>query len=565
MFIVTSGCRQATEDIKAISNEYVSVWTSFYPSLALSAGQTNAAFFLEDFSPHAVDDWLNVNQQTLERINDLPQAKSLDERIDSRLLQGQIRRELFRWGEFKVQQKDPMMYSDLINHSLTPVLVRKNLSTDQKVDSVMKRLQGLQKLCATAQSNLTDGRPGSTEAAIRDIRSTSNFIEKKLVSALEVPLDGEHQELLIESCARTADKLSELALWMENELKPRISLHNSYGQEHYARELALAFGSGMTPQRLEESAYAEIQRVREQMDALSINYWKQTRSQPVPVDFEQRIQPVLTDMEQARAQNQQEFLQEFIDLIDRSEQFLREKNLVDLPQTRTLFTALSPAHFAGAAVGSVYSAGPFDPEAETLFYLPTVPDSASEDAKDNFYRSFNNYFNSMIITHEIYPGHYLQLKAAAYHPSRIRPLFVGDDFTEGWASFCEQMMLDEGWDAEKPLTRLAHMRKRLENAVRAYVSVQVHCRGWSQEELQIFAVETGLLPPQFAENLWRRALLSPVQLPSYFIGFQQFVEVYENEQLRLGESFAVRDFNNRVLASGGIPLETINEYLSSQP
>ena len=105
----------------------------------------------------------------------------------------------------------------------------------------------------------------------------------------------------------------------------------------------------------------------------------------------------------------------------------------------------------------------------------------------------------MIITHEIYPGHYLQLKAAASHPSRIRSLFAGDDFTEGWASFVEQMTLDHGFDGDQPLTRMAHLRKRLENAVRAYVSVQVHCRGWGAEELGAFAVETGLLPPQLRE------------------------------------------------------------------
>ncbi len=144
----------------------------------------------------------------------------------------------------------------------------------------------------------------------------------------------------------------------------------------------------------------------------------------------------MAEMESHRASNQSEFLQEFLDLIDRSRIFLDETDLIDLPEHETLFTALSPSHFAGAAVGGVYSAGPFDPEAETLFYLPTVPDTAPQVVKDGFYRSFNSHFNTMIITHEIYPGHYLQLKAAASNPSRVRSLFAGDDFTEGWASFC---------------------------------------------------------------------------------------------------------------------------------
>ncbi len=280
-------------------------------------------------------------------------------------------------------------------------------------------------------------------------------------------------------------------------------------------------------------------------------------------DFETIIEPIMAEMESHRASNQEEFLQEFLDLIDRSRAFLEEKDLIDLPVHETLFTALSPSYFAGAAVGGVYSAGPFDPEAETLFYLPSVPDSAPEAVKEGFYRSFNTHFNTMIITHEIYPGHYLQLKVAAGHPSRVRPLFVGDDFTEGWASFVEQMTLDAGFDDDQPLTRMAHLRKRLENAVRAYVSVQVHCRGWNRDQLSVFAVETGLLPPQFAENLWHRALLSPIQLPSYFVGFRVFDEAYKAEQKRLGSDFSTKEFNDKVVNSGGAPMSMVEEILKA--
>jgi hypothetical protein len=42
--------------------------------------------------------------------------------------------------------------------------------------------------------------------------------------------------------------------------------------------------------------------------------------------------------------------------------------------------------------------------------------AANRAARDGFYRSFNTAFNTMIISHEIYLGHYLQLKAAAGHP-----------------------------------------------------------------------------------------------------------------------------------------------------
>jgi len=561
--MIVVGCSQPAENIQVMADEYISSWARFFPSRALSAGRAESAVLIEDYSAQSTDSWVMLNQVFLERVQNLPPSLPLDDRIDKRMLEAQIERELFRWGEVHAPRQDPLMYSELINHSLTPVLVRGNLTEQQKVNAVMKRLQGLRVLCDTARSNLEDGRPAATAAAIRHIRSTASFIDQGLAAALELAPDSPQPGQMTQACAQTAASLNELAQWMEDELTPRTTLTDAYGEERYARELSLAFGMDMTPARLEQLALAEIQTVRGLMGDVAARHWQETRTQPVPSDFEQLILPVLEDMERNRVDDQQEFLQVFVDLIDRSESFLRERELIDLPEHRSLFTALSPAHFAGAAVGGVYSAGPFDPEAETLFYLPTVADSASEEAKAGFYRSFNNHFNSMIITHEIYPGHYLQLKRAAYHPRRVRALFVGDEFTEGWASFCEQMMLDEGWDEDQALTRLAHLRKRLENGVRAYVSVQLHCHGWSREELQRFAVETGLLPPQFADNLWHRALHSPIQLPSYFLGYRHFAEAFEAERERRGERFSVRDFNDAVVQSGGIPMDMLAEFLES--
>ena len=163
----------------------------------------------------------------------------------------------------------------------------------------------------------------------------------------------------------------------------------------------------------------------------------------------------------------------------------------------------------------------------------------------------------MIITHEIFPGHYLQLKIASTNPHLVRSLFADDLFVEGWATLCEQITLDAGWDGDNKLTRLAHLRKRLENAVRAYTSVQVHCNGWNREKLVKFAVERGLLAPQFAINLWDRVMNSPFQLTSYFLGFRAFVDILEKEKKRLGERFRLRDFSDKILRAGAIPLDEL--------
>ncbi len=332
-----------------------------------------------------------------------------------------------------------------------------------------------------------------------------------------------------------------------------MTLSDSLGDEAYARKLKIYTGSDMTPEDLEAIAFQEIKEVQALMGSAAGEYWEESYpGEKKPQDFKELMKRVLQDMEDDREEDQQGFLDVFVRLIDQAEIFIRDQRIATLPKERTLKTALSPSHFAGASVGGVYPAGPFDPSALTLFYLPSVPDDASEETKEGFYRSFNNHFNAMIITHEIYPGHYMQLKLAASNPHLARSLFADPLYAEGWATLCEVITLDAGWNGYDKLDRLAHLRKRLENTTRAYTSVQAHCRGWDKKRIHDFAVEEGLLAPQFATNLWDRVTASPLQLTSYFLGFKKFTQVLEQEKDRLGDDFSLQSFCDSVLNAGAV-------------
>ena len=287
-------------------------------------------------------------------------------------------------------------------------------------------------------------------------------------------------------------------------------------------------------------------------------WWNEQGSDlPMPADESELLEAVMAEMEQARSDNRSDFLNLFRELTDRAERFLVQNDLATVPLPRTIYVGLSPDHFSGAAYGGVYSAGPFNPGADTLFYLPSIPDDSTPEQKNGFYRSFNDHFNTMIIAHEIYPGHYLQLKVAAGAAPALRTLFANGVYVEGWGTFSEELMLDAGWDDHNRLTRLAHLRKRLENATRAYVSVMVHVHDWNKDQLMEFAVTRGLLPPQFALNLWVRVMNNPLQIPSYFLGFHGFRKLWQEEQARLGDSFTTSEFVDSVLQAGPIPIDAL--------
>jgi len=272
---------------------------------------------------------------------------------------------------------------------------------------------------------------------------------------------------------------------------------------------------------------------------------------------------VSADMEENRPSTQQESLERFSQFAEEAELFVRERGIATLPPDRTLEIVLTPES-AGPAqrIGFVDSAPPFDPDPMTVLSLPTIPDSFPEREKEDFYRSFNNHFNKFIIIHELFPGHYLQLKIASGNPRQIRTFFPYEPYVEGWATLVEKIALDAGWDDFNKLTYLAHLRKRLENANRAYTSVQVHCFGWTEEDVRGFSAERALLAPQFAESLFGRLERGPMQMTSYFMGKDMFMEILDAERVRLGDEFVVRDFADVVLQAGAVPMELLPPLLA---
>ena len=552
-----TGTVQAGTELDAQVDAYISKWAEFYPSEALSNGLKEAAWEFEDFSGNKVDEWIAYNRRTLEMLEALS-GLSINEQVDARVLRRQAGRELERWVHDGALANQPSWYAEVISQALTYILVREQFTPEEKFDAVLQRLQGVQSMSALGIANLQDGSPERTRRAVEVLERTRTFYRDSLPGLMRDWSGGKRRDQVTQVIDDTVNSVDALVRHIRENVLPDASIPDRLDDQDYARKLRIYTDSALTPAQLRDSAMAEIEEVRKLMATEAKAWWKeQGSSSPMPADENDLLEAVMAEMEQARADNRADFLDFFRELTDRAERFLVQNDLATVPLPRTIYVGLSPDHFSGAAYGGVYSTGPFNPGADTLFYLPSIPDDSTLEQKNGFYRSFNDHFNTMIIAHEIYPGHYLQYKVAAATAPALRTLFGNGVYIEGWGTFSEELMLDAGWDDHNRLTRLAHLRKRLENATRAYVSVMVHVEGWNRDQVMDFAVKRGLLPPQFALNLWVRVMNNPLQIPSYFLGFHGFRALWAEENRRLGEDFKTRDFVDKVLRAGPVPIDTL--------
>ncbi|WP_116365964.1 DUF885 family protein [Parahaliea mediterranea] len=547
--------------IDELADRYLSLWTAFYPTRAFAEGSQEAAAQFEDYSDNNLAQWRSANRALRDELAARATPADASDRIDAMVLARQVNAELALWRDDHPLQNQPEWYAEQISQALTYLLVSERLTLAQKRDAVLARLAGIRTLCEQGRRELTAGNRLRSESAMRSLEATADFFQDALPTLL-LPQEGAAEPALSSAARDTAQAVRALRRHIGQKVLPVAVDSPSMGEARYAARLEQRSDGRLTPEALAKHALAEIDQVRQRMVATAREWWRHTRRDAAPApDDAALLAAALSAMEGDRADNRADFLQQFSDMTHAAEQFVREKQLATVPQPTTLLIASSPDHFAGAAVGGVYPAGPFMPQSNTLFYLPSIPADVSPIVAEGFYRSFNTHFNTMIISHEMFPGHYMQYKVAVTHAPPIRSIFANGAYVEGWGSFSEVLMLEAGWGDDDPLTWLAHYRKRLENATRSYVSVMVHTRGWGEDKVAAFAVERGLLAPQFAVNLWQRVVNSPMQLTDYFVGYHQFQQLWRKQQERQGDKFNQRALVDAVLQAGPIPVPDLPALL----
>ena len=113
----------------------------------------------------------------------------------------------------------------------------------------------------------------------------------------------------------------------------------------------------------------------------------------------------------------------------------------------------------------------------------TLPDPRwKPPQQDDFMRQWYYAAIANVSVHEVYPGHYMQFLYAKQFPSDVRKVFGAATNAEGWAHYCEQMMLDEGFHAGDPKYRLAQLQDALLRDVRFIVGIKMHTQGMTVEQ-----------------------------------------------------------------------------------
>lgn len=549
--------RPVTIDPEEIVEEYLDRYFETFPTLATAAGRHDFDDRLEDLDRDARLRWIDYNRQIAERGTRLLTAGGDPENsFDLELLVREARRQAFELGVVRRPERDPLYWTAIAGNATVFLLVRDDRPLGDRLRDATSRVRSLPRLLDQAREALAGTAPDQIAAehctiAARQADASATFYRDGFALAAEGPDRAEARQKAAQAGSLAAEALEEFAGFLR-DLEARATGSPRLGDLYPE---AFRIGTGIDDPIEEVLARAEVALVAKRAETAEFgrSVWDRFfASETAPEDDAALVERMFDRVAQDRARTVEDFIGQYRDLIQDSIDMVREREIVTLPEPLTLYVDRSPSFFVGQSVGGVYPAGPYEPEADTLLFLPTPSDSATPEQRDAFFRDFNDHFNVMITPHEVIPGHYLQLKYAARHPRKVRALFGDGVYLEGWGTFSERLMLDLGWGG--PLDRLAHLKKQMENIARTIVDIRVHTREMSRDEVLRFVQEEALQDRQFAGNMWTRSITSAPQLTTYYLGYEQVWGLYDDVVKARGDSFVLREFMDGMMVLGPVPV-----------
>jgi uncharacterized protein (DUF885 family) len=539
---------------------YVEAYFAFFPSRATEAGRHDRDRQLENLSPARVARWIAINRATRERLLAALGSGRLSEedRLDAELILRHAEWELDELVTRRRQECDPLFWTGIAGNATVFLLVREDQPVAERLSAALARMVLLPRLARQARAALSATSPARISPELARIAAGQARASERFYRGFPWRFPTRSRAEVSREADRAGRALESLALFLDNLARratgsPRLT-------SDYPRTFRIATGEKNPPETALAQALEALAEKTKETAAFGRSVWKEIfPGEGAPSDDRALLARLFARVAADRAKDPAEFLSDYRKLVADLDAYLREHDVVTLPDPLTLSIDRSPAFFVGQSVGGVYPAGPYSPDAKTLFFLPTPPETATPGERDAFFRDFNHHFNVMITPHEILPGHYLQLKVAAHHPRKARALFPDGVYVEGWGTFCERLMLDLGWGG--PLDRLAHSKKQMENIARTVVDIRVHTGQMTREEVIRFVKEEALQDDQFASNMWTRAITTPTQITTYFLGYRSVRALYEDVKASRGADFRLKDFMDAMLAMGSVPVERYRQRL----
>jgi len=544
----------SAEPLPHFVDEYLSYLYEVHPTNATFDGVHIHDDLLEDFSRQALDAQVRSLGGFARRLAAIDPARLTDvERVERPALESNIRSRIFELEEVRSCERSIQHYADVLATSLAGQALFDYAPLAERARRVLSKLRQVPRFIQAARDNVKDPPGIYVKVGLESIRGTLRFIHDDLPRAFgdlgDLHLLGD----LADASVEASGALGQYIEYLERDLAPRSKGSFRLGREKFEQKFQLDEGLSLGPERLLAIAMRELHSTQEEFRRVAsrlngadpIAAWQKAKQDHPPAG---QLVPV--------AQQQLAELATFIE---------RER-IITIPPGAPVAVAPTPRFYRWTSA-SMWTPGPFESRAlRAFYYITDVDPSWTPERQDEHLRDFNYGALWAISIHEVFPGHFLHYQHLRQLDAKLRKsiLFSSTAFVEGWAHYCEQMMIEEGFRRNDPVVRLGQLAEALIRLCRFIVGIRLHCEDLSVEQGVRFFRDEAFLEEVSARREAERGTFDPAYI-LYSLGKLMLLKLREDYKAHAGAKYSLRQFHDMLLANGTVPFWMHRALMLGEP
>ena len=523
-------------------DDYLTYLHEVFPSQASLDGVHLHDDLLEDLSRPAVDAHIRAMSGFSRRLRQIDAAQlPATERIEHPIVGANIEARMFDFETVRSWERNPQIYADAIGTSLASQALFAYAPEPERARRVVSKLRQVPRLVQAARDNIKECPGIFVKIGLETWRGTLKFIETDLPRAFKGLDDLHILGDLADTATEAAGAITSYIDYLENDLAPRAKASFRLGRENFEQKLRHEEGITLSADRLLAIALRELREVQEEFRSVA---GRLNGGDPMAAWRTAKEEHPEAGKLVAAAQEQVQELMEF----------LQRQSIVTLPQAEPVVVAPSP-EFYRWAFASMWTPGPFETKpSRAYYYLTDVDRGWSPERQEEHMRDFNFPTLWNISIHEVYPGHFLHYQHLRQVESKVRKstFFAPSSFVEGWAHYCEHMMIEAGFRRGDATIKLGQLAEALVRLARFVVAIRLHCEDLSVEQGMRFFRDEAFLEEATARREAERGTFDATYLV-YSVGKLAMLKLRRDYKEQQGSKYSLRSFHDAVLAQGCAP------------
>jgi uncharacterized protein (DUF885 family) len=505
---------------------------------------------LEDYSRQAVRNEVAAWRQFRERARAIDSASlSLENQLDREQLLHAIDSSLLALEVIRPWATNADTYSSGLTNTAYLMIKREFAPLEQRLRQLIAREKAMPAALTEARKNLDNPPRIYTQIAIEQLDGNRTFFQDTVPAAFKSVTDKALVDEFAEANHAVIAALADYKAWLEGDLLKRSTGAFAFGEETYRKKLA---ADEMIDQPLDALLAIAERDLRKNQAAFADTARRIDRTRTP----EQVLATVETD--HPPPSKLLSVTQAELDAIGR---FMTDHHIVTVPHAPPARVQETPPFLRATTSASMEIPGPFETVATEAYYNMTLPDPKASPAQTNdFMRQWYYAAIRNVSVHEVWPGHYLQFLYARNFPSDVRKVFGAASNSEGWAHYCEQMVIDEGFHADDPRYRLAQIQDALLRDARFIVGIRMHTKGMTIPEAEAFFVKEGYQPQAVARSESKRGT-ADATYGYYTMGKLMILKLRDDYKAKSGSEYSLEKFHDAFIKLGPLPLPLIRKAM----